>query len=201
MTQGNCRRLAVGTGPTRLTRGAPAPRPALRLLPGAPPTSPASLRAPAHTLPRRPPRVPSENRFPEDREARGQAEEGSSAGRPGRGRRTHVGRMGRGAPWPWPSSPPWRRGTAARLRWELCPFPSNYLSEPRPEGARRKGRPPAPEGLPIRTRGTLWVTEGWSPVSSLPSSLFCSIYSRIRTNLCCPPSHLGVCGVDTQRTQ
>lgn len=198
MTQGNCRRLAAGTGPTRLTRGAPAPRPALRLLPGAPP------------LPR-PPSAPPRTRLlsgrraslrktasPRTRRRGGRRRRGSSAGRPGRGRRTRVRRTGRGAPWPRPSPPPWRRGTAARLRRELCSFPSNYLSEQRPEGARRKGRPPGGSSPP-HPRDALG-DRGVVPVSSLPS-LFCCVYSRIRTNLCCPPSHLGVCGVDTQRTQ
>ncbi|XP_047682618.1 collagen alpha-2(VIII) chain-like [Prionailurus viverrinus] len=121
-----------------------------------------------------------------------------------------AGSAGRSAPRPLPSPPPGRPGTAARLHWELCSFPSNYLSEQRVGGGPKKG-PSLLEGLPISIRGALWVREGAVPasparppslLSSLSPFLFCCLYSRTRHSLgCFSPSRLGVCSVDAQRAQ
>ncbi|XP_078291435.1 uncharacterized protein LOC144613820 [Panthera onca] len=127
----------------------PPPPPSPRRPPCAPPTSSAAGR-----------RCLRGKRFPEDPEARGEADGGAGEGPRARGGRrgAPAGSAGRAAPRPLPSPPPGRPGTAARLPWELCSFPSNYLSEQRVGGGPKKG-PSLLEGLPISIRGALWVRE------------------------------------------
>lgn len=195
MTQGNCCRMAVGTRPDFAHQGRtrPPPRSAPRVLPGTP--TPTSSPARGASLRR--------SGFPRSkgREGRrrgpalGERVRGQGRRRGGQG----SGSLGLGLPRRWGA--PGR--TASRLRLELCSFSSNYLSEQRVGEGPKKG-PPLPEGLPISIRGALLGERRDNILVSLPTSsfLFCCLYSWIRHSLCCfPPSHLGVCSVDAQRTQ
>lgn len=167
MTQGNCCRKAVGTLPDSAhqgrTRPCPSPCPA--------PTS-SSPSLPPPPRPHRGPRLASlgppsptsspvrraslrKNRFPEDPEARGLAEVGADVGhfRPRLGALEEKARRGMSRARPSPASGAPR--DRCRLRWELCSFSSNYLSEQRVGEDPKKG-PSLQECLPISIRGALF---------------------------------------------
>lgn len=150
MTQGNCGRMAVGTRPDSAARGRtrPPPRP-----PPPPRRCPPPRRAALPALPPLPPQ-PAAGAFGGSASRRTGGARGGGWGA-GEGPRARGGRRGapagiagRAAPRPLPSPPPGRPGTAARLPWELCSFPSNYLSEQRAGGGPLSWRvsPSASEG-------------------------------------------------------
>ena len=188
--------------PARLGSSGAHPPPVPRLLPGSPPPPPPPASPRSHHFLSRGRASLRKNHFPEDWEARGEAEEGARAGGArGEGRAPGASALA----LPSPGAP---RDRCLPWLGALFFFSQLTCLSSGPEGAQRKGRrsgrgsPSASEGRSRRARGSAPVSLPPSlPASPLLSPLLLPILSDTTQPLLFPPSHLGAGSVDAERTQ